>query len=304
MSPHPLGEDTAYTIHPLREVAWPLGWGRARTERRGAPWAALSLIAREYLLSTLLLGLVACAFTARVAMENAWAARHHLAWRVNVVLKRTFDISAALIGVILAAPVFLVLPILIKLDSPGPVFFRQVRVGLNRRRGNRRRLGAQPAAECRRTDRRKQNVYGRPFDIIKFRSMVHDAEKRCGPVWAISNDPRITRVGAFMRRTRLDELPQLINVLKGEMSLVGPRPERPFFIEKLAQEVPGFLDRLRVAPGITGLAQVRNGYDASVDHVRQKVHYDLSYIRDWNLLKDLKIILSTVVVVFTGRGAC
>ena len=297
MSPHPLGEDTAYTIHPLRDVAWPLGWGQARTERRGAPWAALPLIAREYLLSTLLLGLVACAFTARVAMENAWAARHHLAWRVNAVLKRTFDISAALIGVILAAPVFLVLPILIKLDSPGPVFFRQVRVGLNRRRGDRRRLGAQPAAECRRTDRRKQNVYGRPFDIIKFRSMVHDAEKRCGPVWAISNDPRITRVGAFMRRTRLDELPQLINVLKGEMSLVGPRPELPWLVQ---QYEPWQRQRLSVPQGITGWWQV-NGRSDKPMHLNTED--DLYYVYNYSLWLDLRILLMTPLAALRGRGA-
>jgi len=304
MSPHPLGDDRAYTIHPVREATWPLSWGRAETGRRGSPWKALQLYAREYVISNVIIGLVACAFIIRTSLGAVWAVRHDVSWRLNLAVKRAFDISAALVGLVVIAPIFLVLPILIKLDSPGPVFFRQLRVGLNRRQRGRRRVAVRSAADRRRTDRRKHDVYGRPFEIIKFRSMIQDAEKRCGPVWATSNDPRITRIGAFMRRTRLDELPQLLNVLKGEMSLVGPRPERPFFVEQLAEEVPGFLDRLRVAPGITGLAQVKNGYDTSVDDVHHKVRYDLSYIRNWNLLKDLKIIFSTVMVMITGRGAC
>ena len=221
-----------------------------------------------------------------------------------MAFKRMFDIVIAVIGLFLSVPIFLILPIVIKLDSPGPVFFRQVRIGVNRRKGDRRHARLIASADRRRLDRRRDNVYGKPFEIIKFRTMVQDAEIKCGPVWATSNDPRITRIGAFLRRTRIDEIPQFINILKGDMSLVGPRPERPYFVEKLAEKVPGFIDRLQMTPGITGLAQVKNGYDTSVDAVRQKVEYDLAYIRGWSLLTDLKVLCATVVVVVTGRGAC
>ena len=144
---------------------------------------------------------------------------------------------------------------------------------------------------------------GRPIRVIKFRTMIADAEKKCGPVWATKNDPRITRLGNFLRKTRLDEVPQFINVLKGDMSLVGPRPERPVFVEDLCSKVENYDKRLQVKPGITGLAQVENGYDSSVTSVVRKVHYDLKYIQNWSLWSDVKILLKTVVVVVTGKGA-
>jgi lipopolysaccharide/colanic/teichoic acid biosynthesis glycosyltransferase len=218
-------------------------------------------------------------------------------------LKRAFDVAGATFGLLLALPFFAVVPLLIKLDSPGPVFYRQVRVGLDRRRRNRRVLGIADAPDRRDTDRRELNQSGRVFKLIKFRSMVHNAERSCGPVWASRNDPRVTRLGAFLRRSRIDEIPQLVNVQLGQMSLVGPRPERPHFVSKFCDTISEYPARHRVKPGITGLAQVESGYDLTEDDVVRKVEYDLKYIRDWNPALDVKILLKTVRVVVTGRGA-
>jgi len=192
---------------------------------------------------------------------------------------------------------------MIKLDSSGPIFYSQIRVGINRRRAMRRQVDCIIGADRRGRERRRQNNYGKLFMVYKFRTMIDNAEKKCGPIWATENDPRITRVGAFLRRMRLDELPQLFNVLKGDMSLIGPRPERPMFIRDLSQRVPHYTARLEVKPGITGLAQVENGYDVSIDSVRHKIAYDLRYIKSWSLWQDIKILLKTVIVVITGKGA-
>ena len=132
--------------------------------------------------------------------------------------------------------------------------------------------------------------------------MCNDAEGKSGPVWATKQDARITRIGKFLRKTRIDEIPQLFNILKGDMSLVGPRPERHFFIEQLRDQIDSYTGRLRVKPGLTGLAQVEHKYDENIDDVNVKVSYDLKYIREWNLFKDIKIILKTVVVVITAKG--
>ncbi|HEX9660228.1 MAG TPA: sugar transferase, partial [Rhodothermales bacterium] len=144
--------------------------------------------------------------------------------------------------------------------------------------------------------------YGRLFTMYKFRTMNDDAESDTGPVWATEDDPRYTRLGRWLRRTRIDEVPQLINVLKGDMSLVGPRPEREFFVEKLVKEVPLYRRRLRVKPGITGIAQVKWKYDQSVEDVRQKVKYDLFYISNMSLRMDLKILFATVRTILSGKG--
>ena len=224
---------------------------------------------------------------------------------MNNAIKRTLDVIGALVGLILALPFMLILPILIKLDSNGPVFYTQLRVGVNRRKKNRRyhqKVGLN--TDQRDRDRRRENYLGKPFQVIKFRTMVQDAESKSGPVWATKNDPRITRLGAFMRKTRLDEIPQFINILKGDMSLVGPRPERPNFVKDLSTQVDDYTCRLEVKPGLTGLAQVENGYDSSLASVTRKVNYDLQYIRNWTLFYDIKILLKTVVVVLTGKGAC
>jgi len=248
----------------------------------------------------LLVGLVARILTLRplTAAISAVYHRHGLKW----TLKRAIDIVGSSVGLILATPIFLIVPILIRLDSPGPVFYRQERVGNNRRRRDRR-AAAMPIAEDRRkSDRRQVEGFGRPFHIIKFRTMFVDAEKRTGPVWATKNDPRVTRVGAFLRATRIDEIPQLFNVLIGDMSLVGPRPERAYFIKKLRTSIHGYERRLMVKPGVTGLAQVEHKYDESEDDVRTKVKYDLAYIHNFGLLHDIKIMFKTVFVVLAARG--
>lgn len=220
-------------------------------------------------------------------------------------LKRSLDILGAIVGLILSSPFFIVLPILIKLDSSGPVFYTQVRVGVNRRKRDRRyHQRGDLKADQRTRDRRRQNLMGRPFSVIKFRTMVADAEKKCGPVWATRNDPRITRIGRLLRQARLDELPQFINVLLGDMSLVGPRPERPNFVADLATKVDNYSGRLAVKPGLTGLAQVKSGYDSDLASVVRKVNLDLEYIDHWSVWSDIKILARTVVVMFTGRGAC
>jgi len=216
--------------------------------------------------------------------------------------KRALDITGSIFGIICATPFFLLIPILIKLDSPGPVFFRQERIGKNRRRSNRRDITIPDNIERRKNDRRRNPGYGLPFMIYKFRTMRQDAEKHTGPVWASKRDPRITRVGAFLRATRIDEIPQLINIFKGEMSLVGPRPERAFFIDKLKDSINDYEKRLLVRPGLTGLAQVEHKYDESEEDTVIKVKYDLSYIYGLNIFRDFKIILKTIYVVLAAKG--
>jgi sugar transferase (PEP-CTERM system associated) len=194
-------------------------------------------------------------------------------WRTGV--KRAFDLFCAIILLVLSLPVMLVTALLIKLESPGPVLYRQERTGL----------------------------HGRSFSIAKFRSMRNDAEKDGKPVWAAANDARVTRVGAVIRRLRIDELPQLFNVLLGEMSLVGPRPERPYFVEQLTQEIPFYALRHSVKPGVTGWAQVRYPYGATVEDSQEKLQYDLYYVKNHTLFLDLLVLMETVSVVLTGKGA-
>ncbi|HOX26341.1 MAG TPA: sugar transferase [Candidatus Krumholzibacteria bacterium] len=209
-------------------------------------------------------------------------------------VKRVFDIVASVIGLVIFGSVLPLLALAIKLDSPGSVFYAQERVGMNRRR---RRHGVTNGGE-----RRKVLQPGRPFRIFKLRTMCNNAEAG-GPQWAKQGDKRVTRVGRFLRKTRLDELPQLWNVLRGDMSLIGPRPERLCFIRQLENDVPFYHDRLLVKPGLTGLAQVRNGYDESVESVCRKVEFDREYIRRSGPLTDVGILLETVRVVLKGEGA-
>ncbi len=193
-------------------------------------------------------------------------------WQVQ--LKRLLDIIVAG-GLLLATlPMTLFTAMLIRLDSKGPIFYSQERVGL----------------------------YGRPFVVHKFRTMRTDAEK-AGPQWATKNDPRITRIGRFLRKTRIDEIPQLLCVLKGDMSMVGPRPEREHFVEQLRQQIPFYMLRLRMKPGLTGWAQVRHSYDTSIEDVQKKLKYDLYYFENMSILLDLQILFRTVWVVLTGKGA-
>jgi lipopolysaccharide/colanic/teichoic acid biosynthesis glycosyltransferase len=219
--------------------------------------------------------------------------------------KRGIDIAVSAVAVLGFALVLPLLALAIRLDSRGPVFYTQVRVGINRRERDRRQRAGLPSVERRTrgpSDQRKVVAEGHLFKIYKLRTMYVNSESD-GVRWAEKNDARITRVGRFLRLTRLDEFPQFYNVLRGDMSVVGPRPERPPFITLLSGEVPGYLERLRFKPGITGLAQVESGYDSSLASVQRKVELDLQYITRYSLLQDLMIMLRTIRVVVTGDGA-
>jgi lipopolysaccharide/colanic/teichoic acid biosynthesis glycosyltransferase len=221
---------------------------------------------------------------------------------LGIIAKRIIDVAGATLGFVLTSPFWVIMPLLIKLDSGGPVFYQQERVGQNRRRKDRRAVILDGIERRSLLDRRTKGSYGKSFMIVKFRSMCQDAEKATGPTWASKNDPRVTRVGRIMRAARIDEIPQLINVLKGDMSLVGPRPERPFFVQELDAKVKDYTARFNAKPGITGLAQVEHKYDENLADVSRKVTYDLRYIRSWSIFQDLRIIMKTVVVVLSARG--
>lgn len=224
------------------------------------------------------------------------------------VLKRIADLVIATAMLIVLAPVMLLTALAVKLTSPGPVIFSQTRVGLNLRRpgAERRQQDGDPPEGIERrvpeSDRRREFAYGRHFTLYKFRSMRTDAEKN-GAQFATKGDPRVTSIGRFLRKTRLDELPQLINVIRGDMSLVGPRPERPEFIQNLSKEIPDYIQRLGLKPGLTGVAQIVNGYDNNIDSFRRKVAFDLMYLRNLCVWNDLKILFRTIRVVLSGSGA-
>ncbi|PRS02005.1 UDP-phosphate N-acetylgalactosaminyl-1-phosphate transferase [Bacillus atrophaeus] len=188
-----------------------------------------------------------------------------------LAVKRVMDVLFALVGLVAALPMIAVFSILISLETPGPAIYTQERVGKG----------------------------GKSFKLYKLRSMKIDAEKS-GAVWAQKQDPRVTRIGAFIRKTRIDELPQLFNVLRGEMSMIGPRPERPVFTKKFQEEIPGFTQRLAVKPGLSGWAQVNGGYEMTP---KEKLIFDLYYIRNLTFTLELKIMLKTCKVVCTGDGA-
>jgi lipopolysaccharide/colanic/teichoic acid biosynthesis glycosyltransferase len=207
-------------------------------------------------------------------------------------LRQGVNVGLAGIALILLSPLLLVIGLLVKLTSRGPILYTQERVGLDRR-----------ARSLRPTNhRRALDLGGQPFTIYKFRTMYVDAEHKTGAVWAAKNDSRVTQIGRFLRQYRLDELPQLINVLKGEMSIVGPRPERPAIFAHLRANIAEYPLRQRAKPGITGLAQINHHYDACLDDVKKKVQFDLEYIQRQSLLEDLKIMVKTVPVVLLRRG--
>lgn len=206
--------------------------------------------------------------------------------------RRALNILVALVGLLIAAPVMLLIAIAVKLTSPGPVFYTQTRVGLDRRIRGEGSLNR----------RRNADIGGLPFEIYKFRTMRVDAESGGGAVWASKDDPRVTPIGGFLRQYRLDELPQLINVLKGEMNIVGPRPERPQIFAELRDTIEQYPLRQRAKPGITGLAQVSQSYDSCIDDVRKKVEFDLRYLRRQSLAQDLKIMLKTIPVILFRKG--
>ena len=189
-------------------------------------------------------------------------------------MKRLLDFILSSVAIISLVPFSILVGIIIKLTSKGPIIYSQERLGYS----------------------------GLPYNIYKFRSMVVDAEDESGPVWALDNDPRITSVGKILRKYRIDELPQLINVFLGQMSLVGPRPERPYFIEKLKEKFPLYERRFRVRPGITGWSQIKHPSDLKEEDVRQKLRYDFYYIENLSFNLDLKILINTIVVVLSGRG--
>ena len=196
--------------------------------------------------------------------------KHFYASKVKVISDYVFAIVLLIIGL----PLWFFIACVIKLDSKGPVFFKQVRLGKNNEK----------------------------FTLIKFRTMIENAEIETGPVWTDKKDPRITFVGKWLRRFYLDEVPQLFNVLKGEMSIIGPRPERPYFAEQLVKKYPSYLDRLSVKPGLTGWAQINQSYDISIEDVGQKLKYDFYYIENLNFIFDLQIMIKTILVVLLGKG--
>jgi exopolysaccharide biosynthesis polyprenyl glycosylphosphotransferase len=193
-------------------------------------------------------------------------------WEKKV--KRALDLLFSFFALLITLPVTSVIAALIKIESEGPIIFKQKRTGQN----------------------------GKEFNVYKFRSMVNDAEKLSGPVWSTKDDPRITKIGKFIRKVRIDEIPQMLDVLKGEMSLVGPRPERPYFVEKLSKEIPLYKRRLKVRPGVTGWAQVKHKYDETLEDVNTKLRYDLFYIENMSLRMDFKILFRTIFVVLFGKG--
>lgn len=229
---------------------------------------------------------------------------------VTRLSKRAMDIVIASSLLIVTSPVILLAAVLVRLTSPGKAFYSQTRVGLNLReeKSTDRRmivLGPPFGIDERRdpeNDRRSENNFGRPFTMYKLRTMRSDAEKS-GAQFAQKSDPRVTTIGRFLRRTRIDELPQLWNVIKGDMSMVGPRPERPEFMEELSKEIPNYVERLGLQPGLTGIAQVVNGYDNELEGFRRKIGYDLLYLQNCCVMNDLKILLRTFKVVVTGDGA-
>jgi len=195
--------------------------------------------------------------------------------RLTLMAKRGIDLLLASAFLALGWPIFLLVAVAIRCDSPGPIFLRQERVG----------------------------ELGRFFTLLKFRTMVQDAEAQTGPVWAADRDPRITRVGSWLRKTRLDEIPQIWNVFKGEMSFIGPRPERPHFVAQLQEKIPYYAERHSVKPGITGWAQIRYPYGSTVEDAEEKLQYDLYYVKNMSGFLDIDILLSTIRVVLFGKGA-
>ncbi|HET9387912.1 MAG TPA: sugar transferase [Gemmatimonadales bacterium] len=227
--------------------------------------------------------------TIPIALEQTQAPRRRGArlWALPVsdVAHRVLMVTLALIGIILTLPLLVGVALAVRLSSHGPILYTQTRIGVNRRRRR------PPGDRYREADRG-----GRPFTMFKFRTMLvsDDAQASSAQVWATPDDPRITRVGRVLRRYRLDELPQLFNVLLGDMDIVGPRPEQPAIFARLRDQIPGYQERQRVRPGITGWAQINQHYDTSIEDVRRKLEYDLEYIARRSLTEDLRIMLRTV----------
>lgn len=206
---------------------------------------------------------------------------------------RAFNVALALLMLLVASPVMLLAAVLVRLTSRGPILYTQVRVGLDRRYNRTRALN----------ERRREDLGGSPFTIYKFRSMKVDAEVNGQAVWAKKDDDRVTAIGRFMRKSRIDELPQLYNVLRGDMNIVGPRPERPSILVRLREQIDEYPLRQRVRPGITGLAQISNPYDETIDDVRRKVAFDIEYMRRQCIVEDIRIMLRTIPVMIFRIGS-
>ena len=254
-------------------------------------------------------------------------------------LNRTVNFSIAFVALVLLSPLLLLIAIAVKVTSRGPIIYRQTRVGVDRRLtgGDRRGVGERRATRARAADarnsvddaaagrsfverrgmqrngdrrgigrrggdRRAVDVGGRAFTMYKFRTMTVNAETN-GAVWATKNDARVTPIGGILRGTRLDEIPQLVNVIKGDMNIVGPRPERPSIFMQLRKEIDRYQMRQRAKPGITGWAQINQNYDTSIDDVRRKVEYDLAYIERRSVVEDMRIMAKTLPVMFFRKGA-
>jgi len=208
------------------------------------------------------------------------------------LISRAFNLTLGLLAVIVLAPLLVLIALAVKLTSNGPIFYSQVRVGVDRRYKQKSTY-----------DRRGYDHGGKPFMMFKFRTMQVDAEADGRAVWAARGDPRVTFIGNILRRTRLDELPQLLNVIMGDMNIVGPRPERPTIFADMRQTIPQYPMRQRVKPGITGWAQINHAYDTCVDDVRKKVEFDLEYMRNQSLAHDLRIMTMTLPVMIFRKGS-
>lgn len=208
-------------------------------------------------------------------------------------LDRVMNITIASLALVLASPVMLLFAVVVKLTSQGPIFYSQPRVGIDRRRSS---------SGSKTYDRRTRDLGGLPFMIYKFRTMYIGAEIRHAAVWATRGDARITPFGGLMRKLRIDELPQLFNVINGDMSIVGPRPERPSIFSRLRVDIADYPLRQRATPGITGWAQINQSYDTNIDDVRRKVRYDLEYMQRRGVRKDLMIMAKTVPVLLLRKG--
>ncbi len=228
---------------------------------------------------------------ATAALPVPYEGRLHVHHPRRERARRVLSVAVAAMGLVVAAPLMAVIAVAIRLTSPGPILYRQPRIGLDRRRG----FGG--------NTRRVVDLGGQPFTIYKFRTMRASADTDNAQVWATPEDPRVTPVGRILRKYRLDELPQLYNVLLGDMNMVGPRPEQPAIFAELRTQVPGYPLRQRVRPGITGLAQINHHYDRTLADVHKKVSYDLEYLQRQSLAEDLKIMVRTVPAVALKRGA-
>jgi len=232
-----------------------------------------------------------------IARSQEARARERAGFRFRDLTIRALNFLVAVALTIAFSPLMLLIALAVRLTSEGPVIYAQDRVGRNARRGSRRRMDSRFG-----TDRRRTDKGGRIFKIYKFRTMLVTGSE-IGEVWASKDDPRVTRVGRFLRDHRLDELPQLFNVLKGDMNLVGPRPEQPQIFEALRKTIPVYSERQTVRPGITGWAQVNHRYDASIDDVRKKLHYDLEYVKRRSITKDVVIMARTPTVMLFRQGS-